>query len=52
MKWFSKLRPQILLGILSLTFLASFAMWLDYKDVALSTAPAIGIILAKILEKE
>jgi hypothetical protein len=52
MKWFSKLRPQILLGILSLTFLASFAMWLGFTDIALATAPAVAIILAKILEKE
>jgi sterol desaturase/sphingolipid hydroxylase (fatty acid hydroxylase superfamily) len=52
MKWFSKLRPQILLGILSLTFIAAFAMWLGYTDIALATGPAIAIILAKILEKE
>ena len=52
MKWFSKLRPQILLGILSLTFLSALAMWLGFTDIALATGPAIAIILAKILEKE
>ena len=52
MKWFSKLRPQILIGILSLTFLSSFAMWLGYPDIALATGPAVAIVLAKILEKE
>ena len=52
MKWFSKLRPQILLGILSLTFLSFAGLHYGFESFALATGPCIAIILAKILEKE